>query len=107
MRRVWWRWVTAADEPVEKPAGEPWPGFDPGDDITRQIQDALDEDDPGAVLRWRWPWVPSQVRLGFLIRQRFAGSDAAEDELIERFRQAVLAHWEGRRRWWQRRRKKP
>lgn len=85
MRRVWWRWVTAEGEP------EPRPPFDPSN-LTAEIRDALDEDDPAVVIRARWPWVPGQIVVGFLIRLRFAGSDEAEDELVERFRRAVIAH---------------
>lgn len=71
-------------------------------DLKPAIRAALDDDDPAATLRAKWPWVPPSSRVAFLLGVRFAANDAAEEKLIETYERAIRAHHAARRPRWRR-----
>lgn len=90
-----WRWVRGLDDPPQPRRVE----LPDGPTLRQQILDALNEDDPAAWLRTRWPWVPPPLRVAFIIRHAMAPDDGAEDALVAGYEQTIRAHLQPRRRW--------
>lgn len=82
------RWIFGVDDEPQ-PAE---PVFDETADLKPLILAALDSADPGGTLRDLWPWVPTQTRLGLVIRARIR-DDEPLDVLAARYEHAVRAHW--------------